>query len=160
MKAPTKICTKCKIPKYSKEFGKSKKNKSGLQPVCKACTGEYIKSRKLIPNVKETYRLRAELYRKNNPESFKIGVKLSTYKKLGIKITKEEYEKLYKLSGGLCQICNNPPNSYKKSLSLDHCHETLKVRGFLCDNCNTALGKFKDNTELLSKAIKYLIKYK
>lgn len=39
---------------------------------------------------------------------------------------------------------------------LDHCHITGKIRGFLCSNCNTGLGLFKDNINLLESAIKYL----
>ena len=33
------------------------------------------------------------------------------------------------------------------------------VRGLLCSDCNLGLGKFKDNTQSLSNAIKYLKKY-
>lgn len=32
-----KICSKCKIPKLRKEFGKNKSNKDGLQSYCKRC---------------------------------------------------------------------------------------------------------------------------
>ena len=39
---------------------------------------------------------------------------------------------------------------------LDHCHETGEFRGFLCHNCNTGLGKFKDDPEILLNAIAYL----
>ena len=39
---------------------------------------------------------------------------------------------------------------------IDHCHKTGKVRGILCSECNTGLGKFKDSIELLQKAIEYL----
>ena len=39
---------------------------------------------------------------------------------------------------------------------LDHCHETGEFRGFLCNNCNQGLGKFKDDPEILLNAIAYL----
>ena len=39
---------------------------------------------------------------------------------------------------------------------LDHCHETGEFRGFLCNNCNVGLGKFKDDPEILLNAIAYL----
>ena len=44
----------------------------------------------------------------------------------------------------------------KKKLSIDHCHNTKKIRGLLCHYCNMALGLFKDNTDIMQKAIEYL----
>ena len=51
----------------------------------------------------------------------------------------------------LCEIEND-------KLELDHCHGTEIVRGFICKNCNTGLGKFNDDPQLLVKAIEYLLK--
>jgi Autographiviridae endonuclease VII len=53
---------------------------------------------------------------------------------------------------GNCDICN----TFDKCLHLDHCHSSGKIRGWLCLKCNTALGKFKDDTRLLGTAIEYL----
>lgn len=39
---------------------------------------------------------------------------------------------------------------------VDHCHTTGKVRGLLCNNCNTALGLVDDKIEVLKRMIKYL----
>jgi hypothetical protein len=35
---------------------------------------------------------------------------------------------------------------------LDHSHITGKIRGWLCDNCNTAIGKLKESPEVLRRA--------
>ena len=56
----------------------------------------------------------------------------------------------------ICAICRMKRG--KKALSLDHCHITLKPRGFLCSDCNFALGLFKDSPKFLAAAIKYLKK--
>lgn len=40
---------------------------------------------------------------------------------------------------------------------VDHCHKTGKVRGILCAECNSGLGKFKDRPEFLIKAVEYLL---
>lgn len=41
----------------------------------------------------------------------------------------------------------------------DHDHNTGKGREWICDSCNTGLGRFKDSIELLQRAIDYLLKY-
>lgn len=72
-------------------------------------------------------------------------------------ISKNEYDKLYKLQNKSCAICGAKRSNNKvKMLSVDHCHKTGKVRGLLCSKCNTGIGKFNDNIELLNNAIKYL----
>jgi hypothetical protein len=39
---------------------------------------------------------------------------------------------------------------------LDHCHDTETFRGWVCSNCNTGLGAFKDDVEKITKAKNYL----
>lgn len=73
-------------------------------------------------------------------------------------ITLDYYDKLLEKQNYCCEICKHP-NKSKRRLSVDHCHKTGNVRGLLCDTCNTALGKFRDNINLLNEAIKYLKKY-
>ena len=41
----------------------------------------------------------------------------------------------------------------------DHDHVTGKGREWICDSCNTGLGRFKDDVKLLQEAIDYLKKY-
>lgn len=39
---------------------------------------------------------------------------------------------------------------------LDHNHDTGEFRGFLCDNCNVAVGKLGDDPETILKALRYV----
>jgi len=55
-----------------------------------------------------------------------------------------------------CEVCSELGSSFKKGLQYDHCHKTGKFRGWLCSNCNTALGLTKDSKNILSSLIKYL----
>jgi len=57
--------------------------------------------------------------------------------------------------GGVCKLCRKPPKP-GKILCADHCHETGKVRGLLCNTCNTALGKLGDNVAGLKSALEYV----
>jgi hypothetical protein len=66
-------------------------------------------------------------------------------------ITVEDYHRKYYEQRGKCIICK----SYAE-LVVDHAHKCGTVRGLICNNCNTGLGLFKDNTEVLSSAIEYL----
>lgn len=73
-------------------------------------------------------------------------------------ITLDFYDKLLEEQNYVCDICHLTNNNGYK-LCVDHCHSTGKIRGLLCHTCNTALGKFRDNIDLLEAAIKYLKKY-
>lgn len=152
-----RICKKCSFEKDIKEFASCKTCKYGKGYTCKKCMSlhqqKYIKDNK---EAKLKRDLRAKKYRKENREEFNLTVRLSIYKKLGINISRSEYKDLYKKQKGRCKICNEKPKGHKTVLCLDHCHDTLEVRGLLCDNCNTGLGKFKDNIDLLVSAINYL----
>ncbi|MFH9431825.1 endonuclease VII domain-containing protein [Streptomyces sp. NPDC017615] len=52
---------------------------------------------------------------------------------------------------GLCVICLNAPAAH-----VDHCHKTGRVRGVLCFNCNSAIGKLGDDPEAVRRAAAYL----
>lgn len=155
-----RICPKCNIEKPYSEFYKESSTSTGISSYCKICKNKKAKEIMSRPHNKKKANQRAAVYRKDNAQAFKLGVKFSSYKKQGINITKEEYKKMYEMQNGYCAICNNHVSSYKRDLSLDHDHNTGKVRGFLCDCCNTGLGLFKDNTEIMFKAINYLFKHK
>ncbi len=53
-----------------------------------------------------------------------------------------------------CEICGKRVDGAE--LSLDHCHTTDQIRGYLCRTCNAGLGMFRDDPKILGKAIKYL----
>ena len=52
-----------------------------------------------------------------------------------------------------CPICKGED----KELVLDHNHTTGEFRGWICNDCNTAMGKLGDSHEVLARAIAYLL---
>lgn len=71
-----------------------------------------------------------------------------------------DYEKAYHRQNGKCAICGCTLNSSRFTrFSADHDHKSGKLRGLLCNNCNTAIGLMKDSIIRLQNAIEYLKKW-
>lgn len=61
----------------------------------------------------------------------------------------------------VCPICKKASiPGVTANIVIDHDHETGYAREWICDSCNTGLGRFKDNIELIQETIKYLKKHK
>lgn len=54
-----------------------------------------------------------------------------------------------------CAICLDSLDMGKHT-HVDHCHNSNRVRGVLCNLCNTAIGKLKDSPTILRRAVDYL----
>lgn len=55
----------------------------------------------------------------------------------------------------LCEVCDN-----EGTICFDHCHATEKFRGWICLQCNLALGLAKDNPATLRALADYLDRFK
>ena len=70
------------------------------------------------------------------------------------------FRALYDSQGGQCPICDRTFPAFEersKQYSVDHDHETGKVRGLLCQECNKALGFAHDDIDRLKRMISYLL---
>jgi hypothetical protein len=54
-----------------------------------------------------------------------------------------------------CQICGR-----KGPLVFDHCEETKRFRGWLCRQCNAALGLFAEDADRVQAAASYLLDFR
>ena len=81
---------------------------------------------------------------------------LSIIKKYGISL--EDKQKMLEEQNFKCMISGTRISF--DDCHIDHCHETNKVRGLLCYNCNTGLGKFRDNPKILIEAANYIKRHK
>lgn len=116
----------------------SKHSPTGIDTLCKECRKKNTKERRLQnPRQTTDYQLK-----------WKFGISL------------EDYERREADQQGLCLICRrkefleNLPA--RKRLSVDHKHGTDEIRGLLCTYCNTGLGFFDDDPEIIKRAISYL----
>jgi recombination endonuclease VII len=74
--------------------------------------------------------------------------------KYGYGMSVDDYNSLYTAQDGRCVTCAR----FFEKLVVDHDHQTRKVRGLLCFNCNSALGFVEDDILVLRAMIEYLEK--
>jgi Recombination endonuclease VII len=70
-------------------------------------------------------------------------------------LTVEEYDAILDAQGGVCALCGCEPTP-GISLHVDHDHSTGEIRGLLCVRCNSALGLFREDPDLLKRAARYV----
>jgi hypothetical protein len=95
-------------------------------------------------------------WRRRNPEAER-----ATQRKHLYGVTPDQYEQMVLRQAGVCAVCLEPETRRLKGggispLSVDHCHETKRVRGLLCHTCYLALGYAKDSPERLRRLAEYL----
>ena len=139
-------CTHCGkdesvIDGESLYFQKDKQKKYGFRMQCKECrsfkTKEWRSKNENMLNIKNASRKMIVRY--------------------GISI--DDYDDMLRSQNGVCAICGTSKIAKNKTrFAIDHCHNTGRIRGLLCTNCNSGIGKLKDNPNILIKAYEYLIK--
>ena len=70
-------------------------------------------------------------------------------------LSPKQQDELLASQGGGCAICRYIPQAGER-LYIDHDHNDNRVRGFLCNPCNRALGLFKDDLGRVLAAARYL----
>ncbi|CAA0134581.1 Uncharacterised protein [Mycolicibacterium vanbaalenii] len=74
------------------------------------------------------------------------------------------YDALFAEQGGVCAICKEVPTPrntrahWDGKLCVDHDHDTGRIRGLLCNDCNLAVGYGK-SSEALRAAAEYIDRY-
>lgn len=119
---------------------------------CKAVRAEYERERrKRRPPTDEQRRRWAQ--RAKHPDAIRTRRDRDYRNLYGIGI--DDVERLSEEQGGTCAICREVCSTGQE-LAVDHCHDTGKVRGLLCSNCNTGIGKLGDDPARLRAAVRYL----
>ena len=150
-----------KAAEYMKEYNKTYREKN------KQKAAEYQKEYREKNKEKATeyhkdYRTenkaKLKAYEKDYREKNKDKKKEYKWRLKGIDptFTLEDYNELLEKQNFCCAICGQHQSELTKALAVDHDHETGKVRGLLCFNCNSGLGALGDNVEGLLKALDYI----
>jgi hypothetical protein len=128
-------------PQPLENFHKQKTGKFGRRSRCRVCHNRYAR---------EYEASRGYEWRRAKALRLAYGLSL------------EEYDTLFKAQEGKCAICKGTDSKHPISefLVVDHCHETGKVRGLLCNMCNRGIGFYLDDAERLLHAAVYLMEHK
>jgi gluconate kinase len=125
----------------------------------------YAKNKERISKVRSAYKEKnRELIREKNKQYRFDHVEVTKNYKMSRRygLSHEQFINMVNKQNNLCAICNQPEKTFDqrikmlRRLAIDHNHTTGKVRGLLCLECNSGIGKLKDSIELLTKAINYL----
>ena len=121
------------------------------------------------PEFRESVKERARLWRLNNPEKVKQtsaswrarldGEHAAKWRrKHYYGLAPEEFDRMLNLQNGSCAICKKSFGEapFGRRLAVDHCHDTGKVRGLLCSQCNGAIGLLGESPKRIRAAADYV----
>lgn len=135
-----KVCNKCNEEKPIEDFKKGKQYKGGYRPQCIPCCREY--------NTESYHK-----HKHKHPYDYEKDKNSKLQRAYGISY--QEYLTMLEAQDNKCAICGTEDPG-RRAFAVDHCHDTGKIRGLLCSNCNTGIGNLRDSKELLQRAIEYL----
>jgi hypothetical protein len=134
-----KKCTKCGVEKPLEDFHKRPETRDGRRTDCKECN----------------QKMKADKWAAL-PEEVRKERNVKTRLRYQYGMTPEQYSEKVDEQNNKCFICDQEGGYNGKPLYVDHCHKKGSVRKLLCQHCNSGLGMFRDNPELLLKAADYL----
>lgn len=160
-----KQCTKCGLVKAFDDFYRAAGMRDGHRNDCKACNLEEKRQRYLADPA--AAKARVKRWQQENPDrlnAYRRARRLEPevkrreraghlMRKFGITI--DQYEAMLDAQSGVCAICGRLPGEI--SLHVDHDHSTGRIRSLLCFSCNNALADLQEDTEVVAKALGYLV---
>lgn len=156
----TKRCSRCSEMKPRAEFNRNKSHRDGSGSYCRRCRNEY--GRWWSKTNQEKVRLKNLKWRKSHPEQNR-ECNHAAWIKSEYGITRDGYSEMLLRQGGVCAICKKAETveweGVTKRLSVDHSHETGKVRALLCNNCNRVIGLVETANADIYAYLSYLNKH-
>lgn len=148
-----KYCQRCKETKPVAEFSNSTKTFDKLDRRCKTCNYELHNAWRLknLDHAKE----QQKAWRDANPQRVKDFERRRSYG-----VPPGWYAETLAAQGGGCAACGTAVPGGRGDFHVDHCHDSGKVRGLLCANCNLAVGHVRNNPEIAEALKQYIIRTK
>lgn len=172
------VCIGCGEFKNFSEYHFHAITKTGYRSKCKVCVAAYDAARATIKNerAKEAAKTaEGKIRNKNKYDRANAAKALKpNYSEINKRnnlrrysLTLEEYQDKIESQSSCCALCGRSIESLTRGLHVDHDHKCCPpntscgkcIRGLLCHGCNTGLGAFQDDINLLRKAIEYLQKW-
>jgi len=139
-----KVCASCEIKKSVDKFKFRKDSSDGYRSHCSEC---------LSKTASNKWKEDKKFQQRGKERSRKYSLKT----KYGL--TLEEFNGMCKAVNYSCEICGTHINELSHdTLYVDHCHTTGKIRGLLCNTCNSGISMLQDDETIMLKAIDYINK--
>ncbi len=156
-----KACTKCGETKPLSKFPTEKRAKDGRRSQCTKCRYEARKAVKTEADLAKQRDYQRMWWEKN--KHLKKAQMRDNHLLTRYKMNQAQFDEMLAAQGGVCLLCGSD-DPQGKNWQVDHDHSCCEgsrtcgkcIRGLLCAPCNTGLGSFKDDPDLLRKAIHYL----
>ena len=153
-----KTCAKCEKTKPLSEFGKDRRDPTGLDRKCLQCGREHQRKLKAARPPKPP---KPELWPRDPVERRRAELDYQRFYKYGV--TPAEYWRMFEAQGGVCFVCKRPELK-RGSMAVDHDHRCCVgryscgecVRALLCVECNSLEGKMAANLELVHELLAYM----
>jgi hypothetical protein len=177
-----KRCPECGLTKARGDFHRRRDRSDGLTRNCADCTK--ARWRKTQAHLYKTRRRnRAEVFSQGcikcatcaklkHPDLYAISNRSSSGHawrcrhcehdrrlQSKYKISAYDWGNMWSAQGGLCAGCENHLTG-GWTTQVDHCHKTGKVRGLLCNRCNTTLARVRDDPCYLRRLANYVENYR
>lgn len=132
-------CVGCRVVKPFSEFHVCRNRSSGFRSRCKPCTSLYMRG----------------WHKTRPPPSAEKGRDKHLRQRYGL--SHADYTTILQAQNSCCAICGTAePGSGFNHFHVDHDHTTGRIRGLLCARCNQALGLFREDPRVITRAAAYL----
>jgi len=94
------------------------------------------------------------------PSKKKTKYNRDAYLKRKYGISLRKYNSMLRKQGNCCEICGKHQKDEKRNFAVDHNHRSGKVRGILCNYCNSKVLKYLGDDPVRAIGLaNYLYKY-